>query len=26
VLANGTRPHALLGVLDGTNPSTEVKR
>lgn len=26
VLANGTRPHALLGVLQGTNPSTEVKR
>lgn len=26
VLANGTRPHALLGVLNGTIPSTEVKR
>ena len=26
LLANGTRQHALLGVLDGTNPSTEVKR
>ena len=26
VLANGTRPHALRGVLDGTSPSTEVMR
>ncbi len=26
VLANGTRAHALVGVLDGTIPSTEVKR